>query len=670
MLRIEDHFCGAGGSTTGAKLVADVEVVHAANHSRLAILTHSSNYPDVEHSCGDIPSMEPKRYPAADVLISTPECRARSYARGRPKDDPHLFAPGEGLDEKSRATMDEIPRWADARLDQGKPYKAIIVENVPQLVDWCEPIETGHWPKWNGKRWVDCNCGQSFRRWLKDMTNLGYEHQKVYLNSAFFPPTPQSRDRIYVVLWRKGQRKPKLDFTPLGWCNDCQKVVLGVQTVKAHLKVPAPVRKAWGPHDTVYGRYNQQYYYGCLECGARVVPAITPAITAIEPWHPAVKIGEREQHGLPPLSDGTMARIQKGLEGLPGRPLVVPLDRLTDPDAKVSRTADINVMNTITGQHRHGLVVQVAGNLGRVQPDGSVVRAVENSHAHSTDRPLKTVHGSIDRGFVTTVGGPTGQGRNPQSPDGVIGTPTTDNHRALIVPQNDFGERMKHADAAPLPTLPTVARPYVLSNMENGPMRDSGSEPLATVTTGNKLYAVDPWIVPLRRNLKAQPADAAELPTVCASGNHLYALGLTRMIVSNYGSPKSGPNRQGWARAADSNVVGTHTAKDTHALVEAPEQAIIAYRGQGQASRVQDPMKTVATVEQQALADVVPDIMECTFRMFEPSELGRGMVLHVNAHGELYIVHGNRRQKCQQYGNAVTPPVMSALIGSIKESLS
>jgi DNA (cytosine-5)-methyltransferase 1 len=106
MLTIEDHFCGAGGNTTGALLVEDVEVVHAANHSVLAINTHSSNYPSVEHTCGDIRSMEPKRYPSADVLITTPSCAARSYARGRPKDDPHLFKSGDGLDEKSRATMD------------------------------------------------------------------------------------------------------------------------------------------------------------------------------------------------------------------------------------------------------------------------------------------------------------------------------------------------------------------------------------------------------------------------------------------------------------------------------------------------------------------------------------------------------------------------------------
>ena len=161
---------------------------------------------------------------------------------GRPKDDPHLFKPGDGLDEKSRATMDEVARWADARRDQGRPYKAIVVENVPQLVDWCEPVESGHHKK--------CTCGATFRRWLRDVTNLGYEHRKVFLNSAFFPPTPQSRDRIYVVFWRKGQPKPNLDFAPICWCNECQTLVNGIQTPKVHLKKPTSVEQAWGPHDT------------------------------------------------------------------------------------------------------------------------------------------------------------------------------------------------------------------------------------------------------------------------------------------------------------------------------------------------------------------------------------------------------------------------------------
>jgi site-specific DNA-cytosine methylase len=60
-------------------------------------------------------------------------------------------------------------------------YNAIIVENVVDARDWVM------WPAW-----------------LHAMELLGYNHKCVYLNSMFAHPTPQSRDRMYVVFWRKG----------------------------------------------------------------------------------------------------------------------------------------------------------------------------------------------------------------------------------------------------------------------------------------------------------------------------------------------------------------------------------------------------------------------------------------------------------------------------------
>src|SRR5689334_9866918 len=56
---------------------------------------------------------------------------------------------------------------------------------------------------------------------------------------------------------------------------------------------------------------------------------------------------------------------------------------------------------------------------------------------------------------------------------------------------------------------------------------------------------------------------------------------VVRMLVSNYGGPANGANKQGWARDADANVAGTCVAKDTHAIVQ--------YRGPGHADRVESP---------------------------------------------------------------------------------
>ncbi len=617
VMRIEDHFCGAGGSTTGAKGVEGVEVVHAANHSRVAISTHSTNYPEVEHTLGDIPTLDPRRHsPLADVLITSPECKEHSYAKGRPKDDPSLFDPtGDQTAERSRSTMDEVPRWAEI-----KRYQAVIVENVPQIVHWCEPRRSGH------RR--GCRCGVSFRGWLRDMTNLGYEHRKVYLNSGFFPPVPQSRDRIYIVFWRRGQRVPDLDYYPACWCESCGRVVPGVQAPKAHLKKPDPVRLAWGPHDTVWGRYGAQYIYACVECAQRANPAFIPAGTAIEWWREAVLIGEREEHGMRPLEPSTLARIRRGVERLPQRPMVVPLDYLTSPESRTARDV-IDPLSTITAQHRTALVVQVAGNLGRMHPDGSIERHSPLKAWH-IDEQLRTISTTLDRALVTAQPGSEASA----CAEGVPG---------LIVPAG-------------------------------GPAREARtpSEPLNTILTRESSGIVkfgSPLVVPYRANTKIARADSDQLHTITAEGNQHYLLehpdGQQRFIMANYGSPAGPASKQGWLRPADERPLGSITTADSH--------AVVTLRGDGQVRHAAtEQMPTCATVEQHTLV-AVPDsiaVENCTFRMFEPSEIARGMVMHINSHGDPYIVHGTRRQQVNQYGNAVTPPVMTWLITQLRNALA
>jgi DNA (cytosine-5)-methyltransferase 1 len=48
VVTVTDMFCGAGGSSQGA-VAAGTEVRMAANHWDLAIRTHNTNFPDVDH---------------------------------------------------------------------------------------------------------------------------------------------------------------------------------------------------------------------------------------------------------------------------------------------------------------------------------------------------------------------------------------------------------------------------------------------------------------------------------------------------------------------------------------------------------------------------------------------------------------------------------------------
>jgi site-specific DNA-cytosine methylase len=78
--------------------------------------------------------------------------------------------------------------------------------------------------------------GGLFNAWLTAIDALGYEHEIVWLNSMFAPPAPdpapQSRDRMYVVFWRKGRRAPNLRVEPPAWCPHCERLVAGQQTWK------------------------------------------------------------------------------------------------------------------------------------------------------------------------------------------------------------------------------------------------------------------------------------------------------------------------------------------------------------------------------------------------------------------------------------------------------
>lgn len=274
-LTVTDQFCGAGGSSIGAKRVLEKhggQVAVALNHWKLAIETHETNFPEAKHDCTDISACDPRKYPATDILITSPECTNHSLAKGvkHVKKQMELFNSGK-LDpaaERSRATMWDVPRFAEYH-----KYNIIIVENV---VD--------------ARKWVN------FEAWLMAMHEQGYKHKCVYLNSMFCYPTPQSRDRMYVVFWKKGNKAPNLEFTPPAFCHHCEKNIHAVQCWKNSYKQ--------------FGKYKQQYIYACPTCSNIVQPYYYAAFNCIDWSDIGKRIGDRKKA----LSPNTMKRIQFGLD--------------------------------------------------------------------------------------------------------------------------------------------------------------------------------------------------------------------------------------------------------------------------------------------------------------------------------------------------------------------
>ncbi|MDV6980221.1 DNA cytosine methyltransferase [Mycobacterium intracellulare] len=434
-LTLTDLFCGAGGSSTGATTIPGVSVRIAANHWQLAIETHNTNHPDADHDCADISQVNPWRYPKTDLLWASPECTNHSAAKGRKRQsEPDLFGdtlPDEAA-ERSRATMWDVVRFAEAHR-----YAAVIVENV---------VEACHW--------------QPFPAWLMAMDSLGYQHHIVFLNSmhaqAFGPGAPQSRDRIYVLFWRKGAPRP-----------DIERVTAPAAVCPVHGHINA--RQVFKRTDrTPWGRYRQQYVYTCPtpRCHQIVEPHYRPAADIIDWTLIGQRIGDRDR----PLAAKTLARIRAGIERY-WAPLLVPVEgRDGKQAAPVGQPA-----RTMTTRNETGLLV----------PTGGTWR----TDATPTAQPLPTRTTRENDGiamtpFIAELRG--GGSKHRPVTDPLCTVVANGNHHGLVTTYYGNGATRPASDA--LPTVTAVERHALLmrnntARGDQGQMTTPATEPIRTITT-------------------------------------------------------------------------------------------------------------------------------------------------------------------------------------------
>jgi DNA (cytosine-5)-methyltransferase 1 len=112
---------------------------------------------------------------------------------------------------------------------------------------------------------------------------------------------------MYIVFWRKGNRKPDLAMKPLAFCPGCGRNVNAVQSWKN------PQRR--------YGRYRQSYVYRCDACNSVVEPYYYAGYNAIDWSIPAPRIGDRART----LKERTLRRVEIGLDRFDGQHLIIPL---------------------------------------------------------------------------------------------------------------------------------------------------------------------------------------------------------------------------------------------------------------------------------------------------------------------------------------------------------
>jgi len=460
-LEATDMFAGAGGSSLGLESVACsacgrplIRVTQALNHWDLAVEAHNANFPDADHDVHDVELIPAARFRRTPLLWASPECTHHAYCRGPRDYDPDA--------QRSRATFGDIVRFTEHHR-----YDAIIVENVVEARLWCEAEEHGHGRYYDRKarQWkFRCSCGIDFDQWYRAIIELGYQGRVLYFNSQFALPTPQSRDRMYVVFWRDGLAEPNLDFCPMSWCSSCEIVVRGVQTWKKASK--GSIRDRPGLFE--WGRYGQQYVYTCPTCTHPVAPAVTGSRTIIDWALPAASIGGRKK----PLAKNTIERIRAGLERL----------RTTEP-----------------------ITVQVGGNLFERRPGVRV---------WSVDDPLRTVVCTSQMAVVMRYGG---QGASPRVAQEPMQTITAhDREIGLLIPNRE------HAVGGgldePASTVTTAPAQHMLVQVNRGKPGDRLpshlDEPTRTIAGHGELA-----LVTLRNHGGVDSADEPAA-TVTGGGYH------------------------------------------------------------------------------------------------------------------------------------------------------
>jgi DNA (cytosine-5)-methyltransferase 1 len=334
-----DVFCGAGGTTIGPEKAGLGKLKFGVNHWRSAVDDHASNFPDADHDCADVSALttaQIRRYPDADVLFASPECTNHSIAKGARRRKPQaasLFDDGPAGDDeqdRSRATMWDVCRFLEQKQLKGKPFRIGSFENVVDAF-----------------KWGANDNGLLFQAWRQALEALDYRSEIVWLNSMFVPPTPQSRDRMYVVVWHKSVKAPNLRIEPISWCLHCEKLVNGRQVWK---RPDSPVHQRNGK--PTGGKYGQQYLYACPDCRAIVIPGACPAITAIDQSEPAPLIGDRKNE----LEPSTYERVRRGLTRLLGEPFAI---RLTHGGTPKPLTLPLV---TLTARHDMAMVIPMVGN--------------------------------------------------------------------------------------------------------------------------------------------------------------------------------------------------------------------------------------------------------------------------------------------------------------------
>ena len=620
--------------------------VLAINHWQIAIDTHSSNHPDIDHLCEELDAVSPRKaVPSGklDLLMAAPECIFHSVARG-----------GRPVKDQSRSSAWMILRWCEALI-----IKDVLIENVPEFKRW-GPLIRKHVVRRDKKTGKMIGSyeyypdpkrkGETYQAFLAALRSLGYRVEDRIVNAANHGAAT-TRERLFI----RARRGRSL----------------------IHWPEPSHARAA---RKTLFGSKEQW----------------RPAREIIDWSIESQSIFERKR----PLAPNTMARILAGLKKFGGLEFIVPqgsdgAPRSVDDPAPTITTTSRGIglcQPFIVPQHAGGRnrsieepLPTITGNgTGLVQPFLVVLR--NHADARSLDEPIPTVtaggtHLGLCEPFLIGAGGPEGQG-TPRSIDNPLRTVLTDDHQGLVQPflvryngnhrDRRDGDHRTQSVEGPLGTLDTsnrygLCQPFIVILRNNSTVR-SVEDPLSTISTKGAHHGlVEPFLVPFfgERDGQQPRTHSLEEPLPAVTSHGAGALVEPYLISVNHGN--DGPTSNSRRAYSLDDPMPTITGKNAWALIES---FLLKYNSTGGTRSLEDPLDTISTkdrfaIVQMYLRELGIDaydlaLLDIRFRMLQPHELAGAM-----SFPETYIFVGNREQKVKQIGNAVEVRTAKALCLSV-----
>ena len=370
-----DLFAGGGGASCAMEAAHGRPVDVAVDHDPDAIALHTRNHPETYHHLADVFHVDPRvavRRRKVSHLHASPDCTYFSRARGgKPFRDANRARRRRGL-------AGVILWW----VERMKP-DLVTMENVSEFTEWgpLDPVTKTPDP---------ARKGQSFRRWLSRLTNLGYAVDWRELESHHYGGFT-SRKRFFLVARRDGQ--------PIRWPE----------------RTHGPKLKPYRAAAEIIDWTNLGLSIFATKEEARA-------------W-----ARETDADGVPkrPLAEKTLARIARGIRKFvleAKEPFVVPL-RGTSPAHHSTHEIGDPLSTVSAGGTHHALVSPVLVQNGYGERKGQAPRALDPR------APLGTVvsGGVKHNAVVAFLARHFGRGGTPGNDlGGPVGALTSKDHTSLV----------------------------------------------------------------------------------------------------------------------------------------------------------------------------------------------------------------------------------------------